>query len=132
MKRLLYISLVVFSMHMKMQASDPIIDYAKINAWCASVNLTSSELALFQQYLQSCKTLADQCVIDPNFVNTPQAKEILAEIGADIAQFLKDDALKNTFNLFQQLLNEELKQNPSTSKNYAVMSIVYAACLACL
>lgn len=118
-------------------AHAPILNYEKINVWCAQVNLSKSELQSFANYLEVGKELSQACAKDPHFINSEQGKELQQQMDAMVEEFMKDTALKDVFQRFIVLVKEELEENVhehknTVKRNYRLMVMIYEGCLRCV
>ncbi len=119
-------------------AHAPIFDYAKINAWCDFIKLSKTELTLFQSYLKDGKELAEHCIHDRYFVDSPQGKSLQKNMDQLVHEFLKIAQLKVAFQYLVVLVREELSQNiheqnkDKVKRNYRLLAMIFDACLNCV
>jgi hypothetical protein len=137
MKKHFFLLLLLFPC--MLQATIPIIDYAKITQWCSSSNLRYPELVIMESYLQLLSKLSQNCAQEPQWIVSNEAQDIQHKIDTIVTIIMMNKNLQAFFQDFTYLLKEELNQKmyddgpDGKSKGYyEIVALVVTGCLDCV
>lgn len=133
------ISLFLLLLITNLESHAPLIDYSKINQWCAHADVAREELKVMELYLQLVKKIAESSIEDPNWINSSAGKEIEKEVNNEIDAIMRNQSLTLLFHEFTALVKEELNQSKveASLKNrnkyyYTILALVVSGCLDCV